>query len=93
MFGGLALLVIGNFVSIQTFLRMRLAIEYRNAWQSFASGLWISSDRAKKIEAKYLARGGSSKVLSINRIAHRTSIVGIVGLVAGLVAMCSTFMH
>ena len=93
MFGGLGLLFIGSFVASQTFLRMRLAVEYRGIWQSFVSGLWISRNHAKIIEAQYLARGGSPRVMSVNRIAHRVSLAGIASLLTGLVAMCAMIMH
>jgi hypothetical protein len=93
MFGGLALLVIGNFVAAQSFLRMRLAVEHRSIMQSFLSGLWISRDRAKAIEAQFLARGGSRKVVSVNRIAHRTSLAGVASLLTGLVTMCFMITH
>jgi hypothetical protein len=88
MFGGLALLFIGSFVANQTFLRMRLTVEYRGLWHNFISGLWISPSRAKAIEAHFLARGGSPKVVSVNRIAHRATLAGVASLLTGLVTMC-----
>jgi hypothetical protein len=88
MFAGIALLFIGNFVASQTFLKMRWAVEYRGIWHNFVSSLWISPKRAKAIEAEFIARGGSPKVVSVNRIAHRATLAGVASLLTGLVTMC-----